>query len=96
MASWSKEEIELLLLDISIEELQQLLPSRSRGSILSKRSRVLKRQLDAWTKKEKLLLREMYQDKNTTERALTEAFPNRTIGAIRSQITRMKKRNFAI
>jgi len=44
-----------------------------------------------WAEYEKEILIENY--KTSTNRELEEMFPNRTIGSIRSEIKRMKKKN---
>lgn len=90
---WTEEETEILGMDISIEEMCELLPHRTRKSILNKKSRVRPTGQTQWTMDERRILQIYYTEEK--ENILTR-LPGRTWDSVRSQVYYLRKRGWEI
>jgi len=90
MLTWLKYELDLLRdTSLSIEELCELMPKRTRNAILIRRRRLLhKRQNRRWLREEQDILKKYYGVLEMEE--LQKLLPKRTPDAIRSQVTYLK------
>ena len=89
---WSKDEIITIKSDLSIDEMCEKLPHRTRKSILNKRSK-LGYSTPRWTEDERRTLQEYYADEGES---VTERLPGKTWDAIRSQVYYLRKRGWKI
>lgn len=89
---WKPEELRILKSSISIDEMCQKLPHRTRKSILNKRSK-LGYTSGRWTAEERNVLQEYYEDEGE---AVAERLPGRTWDSIRSQVYYLRKRGWSI
>lgn len=89
---WTKEEIITIKSDLSIDEMCEKLPHRTRKSILNKRSK-LGYSTPRWTEDERRILQEYYADEGES---VTERLPGKTWDAIRSQVYYLRKRGWKV
>lgn len=90
---WNEEEISLLKSGRGIDELCELLPHRTRKSILNKKSRVKPAGQKQWTTSERRILEQFYESEGE---AVQERLPGRTWDSIRSQVYYLRKRGWNI
>lgn len=90
---WTKEEIAILRQNLSIEEMEALLPHRTRKSIQNKKSRVTPALQVQWTQDERNLLARYYEEEG---QAVMERLPGRSWDSIRSQVYYLRKRGWSI
>ncbi len=91
---WTEEEIKILKEHTSLETLCELLPFRTRGAISRKRSSLNKNKIVGWTEDERRWLAANYT--STSSEDLQHKFPTRTLAAIRSQVSYLRKRKWTI
>lgn len=89
---WKPEELVILKSDLSIDEMCEKLPHRTRKSILNKRSK-LGYTSSRWTDKERRILQDFYAEEGE---AIVERLPGRTWDSIRSQVYYLRKRKWNI
>lgn len=90
---WTEDEIAILRRNISIEEMCELLPHRTRKSILNKKSRVKPAGQTQWTMDERRILQLHYSEEGEEVMA---RLPGRTWDSIRSQVYYLRKRGWDI
>lgn len=90
---WTDEEIAILRKSISIEEMCELLPHRTRKSIVNKKSRVKPSGQVQWTMDERRILQQYYSEE---KEEITARLPGRTWDSIRSQVYYLRKRGWEI
>jgi hypothetical protein len=90
--NWTKDEIQLLR-TLSLEELYEQFPHRSRSAIQIKRSRVTAQKLKRWTREERLILERHYSSEG---REILARLPNRSWEAVKSQVLYLRKRGWNI
>lgn len=89
---WKPYEIKVLKSNLTVDEMCEELPHRTRKSILNKRSK-LGVTSPRWTQDERLMLQEYY-DKEGPD--IMERLPGKSWDAIRSQVYYLRKRGWKI
>ena len=89
---WKPQELAILKSDISINEMCEKLPHRTRKSILNKRSK-LGYTSGRWTEKERQILQEFYADEGEQ---VVGRLPGRTWDSVRSQVYYLRKRGWKV
>lgn len=88
MKPWTQKEINILFLDLSLDEMKELLPGRSRASIAAKKSRMNPHKNPPWTLEEIRILRDKYGVSTAAE--IEALLPLRSSAAIRRKASLLK------
>lgn len=88
---WTEEEISLIRSGKTVDELCELLPHRTKKSIINKRSRILPARQKQWTMDERRILQQYYQEEGES---ISLRLPGRSWDSIRSQAYYLRKRGW--
>jgi hypothetical protein len=89
---WKPYELKILKSNLTIDEMCDELPHRTRKSILNKRSK-LGYTSSRWTEKERQILQEFYAEEGEK---VVDRLPGRTWDSVRSQVYYLRKRGWKV